>query len=148
MNLELREEALRNQIKLLESERANLVKDIDVFEKRNKDYLAEILTKEDEETKAGREAARQILEVLKPKQAKEMMIIMIEKREINEVARIVRDMPLAKQAKIFAEFKEKDERAMLDELVRILRSPRELLKKDGGTADNVPLGTDATPSRG
>ena len=69
----------------------------------------------------GRENVRTIWENIKPKQAKEQIMEMIDKQEMNEVVTIFVAMPIAKRAKIVSEFKTAEELQKLDEIMRLIR---------------------------
>jgi hypothetical protein len=131
-NLELREQALRNQRDLLASERLKLQSAIEQFADDKQEYAKNLLENQDKAVKQGRDNIRQLWESVKPKLAKELMLTMIDKGELREVAAIMRDMTIAKQAKIVAEFKTDPEQAKLDDLLRLLRVPNELAKQDNG----------------
>jgi hypothetical protein len=126
-HLELREQALRNELQLLAGKRKNLLENIEEFNAQKQFYnqnLEKLInTKEDE----GRAAIRQIWESVKPKQAKELMQTMIDRGEIEEVSKIFFFMPIAKQAKIVAEFKSPEEQEKLNDLLRLLRLDRKSL---------------------
>jgi hypothetical protein len=131
-NLELREQALRNQRDLLASERLKLQSAIEQFSDDKQEYAKNLEDNQDKAIKQGRDNIRQLWETVKPKLAKELMLTMIDKGELREVAAIMRDMTIAKQAKIVAEFKTDPEQAKLDDLLRLLRVPNELAKQDSG----------------
>lgn len=131
-NLELREQALRNQRDLLASERLKLQSAIEQFSDDKQEYAKNLVDNQDRAIKQGRDNIRQLWETVKPKLAKELMLTMIDKGELREVAAIMRDMTIAKQAKIVAEFKSDPEQAKLDDLLRLLRVPNELAKQDSG----------------
>ena len=131
-NLELREQALRNQRDLLASERLKLQSAIEQFADDKQEYAKNLTEEQDQAIKQGRDNIRQLWETVKPKLAKELMLTMIDKGELREVAAIMRDMTIAKQAKIVAEFKTDPEQAKLDDLLRLLRVPNELAKQESG----------------
>lgn len=141
-NLELREQALRNQRDLLASERLKLQSSIEQFADDKQEYAKNLVENQDKAVKQGRDNIRQLWETVKPKLAKELMLTMIDKGELREVAAIMRDMTIAKQAKIVAEFKSEPEQAKLDELLRLLRVPNELAKQDNGL---IPVPESANP---
>ncbi|MDX1962533.1 MAG: hypothetical protein SFX18_05225 [Pirellulales bacterium] len=138
-DLDLREQAIKSESLLLEGERLKLLEKIENFAAEKRFYSENlnklITTKEDE----GRAAIRQIWESVKPKQAKELMLTMINKGENEEVARIFSFMPIAKQAKIIAEFKTPEDQIKIDELLRLLRLDRQSLPTfDGETTESAP----------
>lgn len=141
-NLELREQALRNQRDLLASERLKLQSAIEQFTDDKQEYAKNLVENQDLAIKQGRDNIRQLWETVKPKLAKDMMLKMIDEGELREVAAIMRDMTIAKQAKIVAEFKAEPEQAKLDDLLRLLRVPNELAKQANGL---IPVPETANP---
>jgi len=140
-HLDLREQALRNELQLIESERVKLLEKIRGFNAEKTFYTENLnkllTTKEDE----GRASIRQIWESVKPKQAKELMLAMLDKGENEEAAKIFAFMPIAKQAKIVAEFKTPEDQTKLDDFLRLLRLDHKSLPsyspdgdKDGAAA--------------
>ncbi len=62
-----------------------------------------------------------IWENIKPKQAKEQILKMLDNQEMNEVVTILSGMPIGKRAKIVGEFKTPEETEKLDEILRLIR---------------------------
>ena len=119
--LEMREQALKSGLERIRFEQHNLTRDKDrykglrdAFDQRLEDLRSKALT-------TGRENVRTIWENIKPKQAKEQILEMIDKQEMNEVVTILVAMPIAKRAKIVSEFKTPDELQKLDEMLRLIR---------------------------
>lgn len=71
---------------------------------------------------AGMETVAGTITTLKPKQAKELIQQLLDKREADVVARMLAGMPDGKRAKIIAEFKSREE---LDEIGAVLNRIRE-----------------------
>ena len=69
----------------------------------------------------GHENVRSIWENIKPKQAKEQILKMIEADEIKDVVTIFSAIPITKRAKIVAEFKSPEETKKLDDILRLIR---------------------------
>ena len=67
------------------------------------------------------ENARLILESIKPKQAKEQVVLMIKDGQMKDVVALLTPMPVTKRAKIIAEFKTEDEAKMVAELLELIR---------------------------
>ena len=119
--LELREQALKGGLERIRFEQQNLTRDKErynalqgAFDQRLEALRAKALS-------TGRENVRTIWENIKPKQAKEQILEMIDKQEMNEVVTILVAMPIAKRAKIISEFKTPDELEKLDEMLRLIR---------------------------
>jgi hypothetical protein len=80
---------------------------------------------------------QQTLEAIKPKQAKEQLVKMLEEPKsatddpMEDIVRILKAMPIDKRKKILEEFKTPDENKMLSEILRVIRlggSDTELLR--------------------
>ena len=70
---------------------------------------------------AGWEENRQALLSVKPKQAKALILQMLEKNELEEVVALMAPMPETRLAKIISEFKQADEAQKIDEILRRIR---------------------------
>lgn len=120
-NLELREQQLRNNLVQVQSEESKLADDI----KRNK-QLADNIKNDVEQiqkssTTAGMEDVLAKLISMKPKQAKEQLVVMLDNKEIDAVVALMKQMPDKKCASIIAEFKTDDEKLKLSEILRRIR---------------------------
>ena len=82
---------------------------------------------------SGKDEVRNTLENLKPKQAKALILEMLNKKEIDDVVTLLSPMPDAKRAKIFGEFKTDEEMEQLSEVLRRIRI--------GSPTANVPENT-------
>jgi len=69
----------------------------------------------------GRDNARLLLENLKPKQAKQQILQMLDNGEIDAVVKLLSDMPITKRGKIAREFKASDEEVRLAEILKRVR---------------------------
>ena len=67
------------------------------------------------------ENARLILESIKPKQAKEQIVLMIKDGQMKDVVALLTPMPVTKRAKIITEFKTPEEAKMVAELLDLIR---------------------------
>lgn len=122
--LEMREQSISNILALVRTEQ----KDLD--EKRGRyDLIKDAFRKELADVRSGvkssgRTQVMQTLVSLKPKQAKEQLLQMMQTQEIDEVVTLLSMMPLDARAKIVSEFKAKDEVKMLDDLLRKIREAK------------------------
>jgi hypothetical protein len=120
-NLQLRELALNDAIAQLrtdklrfEGDRNQLDTDRTTFEKRL-DKIASGAKS------AGREELVQILQGVKPKQAKEFLSQMLDKKETEEVVMLLSMLSDTKCAKILGEFKTADETKKIEEVLQMIR---------------------------
>jgi hypothetical protein len=120
-NLQLRELALTNTLAQLRTDRQKLADELKRYQDQRRDYE----TKLDATTKgaqaAGRTEVSSLLQSLKPKQAKEIVLKMLENSETEEVVMLLSGMTEAKRAKILGEFKTPDETKKIDEVIRLIR---------------------------
>lgn len=140
-HLELREQSVQNALAQLASEREKLLKERQYF-----DMLVAAFRKEKEETESqelakGQDETRAILENLKPKQAKDLILRMIAADEKEEVVAMLSAMPITRQVKIIGEFKSEDEQKKIDDILRLLRqgngdaAPADLPEEPPATTD-------------
>ena len=120
-NLQLRELALANALAQLKTDRQKVAED----EKRYQQQLSQSTAKLEALSKGakatGRELAGRILEKAKPKQAKELLLQMLENKEIEDVVILLNAMTDSNRAKILGEFKTADEVKKIDEVLRLIR---------------------------
>ena len=121
-NLELREQALKSGMDRVRFEQGKLARDKEIYDALEHAFEQQLEALRSKALSSGRENVRMIWENIKPKQAKEQILQMLEKQEINEVVTILSSMPISKRAKIVSEFKSADETEKLDEILRLIRS--------------------------
>ncbi len=120
-NLQLRELALANALAQLKTDRQKAADD----EKRYQQQLGESTAKLESISKGakatGRELAGRILEKAKPKQARELLLQMLENKEIDDVVLLLSGMTDSSRGKILGEFKTTDDVKKIDEVLRLIR---------------------------
>lgn len=119
--LELREQSLVNGLKQIRFERDKLTAEKERFDRVYETFKQQLGEDKVDALAKGNENARLLLESIKPKQAKELIMKMLEAEEIEPVVTMLEAMPIAKRAKIAAEFKTDEEAQKLDEIVRRIR---------------------------
>jgi hypothetical protein len=120
-HLELREQAVKNALEQIASERDKLLKERQTFDMLVADFRKLKEETENRKLARGEEEARAILENIKPKQAKALILKMIEADEKEEVVAILSAMPIAKQRKIIEEFKDEEDLKKFDDILRRIR---------------------------
>lgn len=120
-NLELREEAVVNATNQLRAEQSKLSDSQAAFKKAQQVYAEQLATVEKRSSDLGWDANRRDLSTLKPKQAKELILLMVKKDEMKQVVSLLLPMPDVKRAKIFAEFKTPEDLEKVDEIMRLVR---------------------------
>ena len=116
--IEMREQALKSGLERIRFEQHNLTRDKERYDALQGAFDQRLEALRSKALTAGRENVRTIWENIKPKQAKEQIMEMIDKQEMNEVVTILVAMPIAKRAKIISEFKTPDELQKLDEMLQ------------------------------
>jgi len=120
-NLELREQAVAESLKRLMFVETQLADQQQRYERIRVAFDEEMAQLRDGVVAEGREQVRQILETIKPKQAKEQLLAMFDDNEIDVVVALLAAMPSSKRAKIVGEFKTPDESEKLAEILDRLR---------------------------
>lgn len=116
-NLELREQAVKSALDRVLYEKNALTQEKERYELIKRTFEEQLAALREGALSSGRESVRLIWENIKPKQAKEQILQMLEDNELNEVVTILTAMPIARRAKIVSEFKTADEAEKLDEIL-------------------------------
>lgn len=119
--LELREQSLKSALQLIESEKVLVLEERDRNKKLVEAFRAELKTLREGAFNSGKDNVRQILEGMKPKQAKEQLLKMIDAQQMSDVVDLVTSLPASKQAKVLAEFKTADESQKLNDILQLIR---------------------------
>jgi hypothetical protein len=118
---ELREQAAQNVLQQVRFETDTLTKEKDRFDRVYESFKEQLGKDKVTALAQGSENARLLLESVKPKQSKELIMKMLEADEIDDVVTLFGAMPITKRAKIAAEFKTAEETEKLDEILRRIR---------------------------
>ncbi len=121
-NLELREQALKSGLDRIRFEQSKVAREKEIYDALENAFDTQLDALRTKALSSGRENVRMIWENIKPKQAKQQILEMLENQEMNEVVTILSSMPIGKRAKIVSEFKTPEETAKLDEILRLIRS--------------------------
>lgn len=121
-NLELREQAIQAGLDRVRYEQTKLADERDMYLRTRAAFDAHLKNMKEGAIAKGRTDTRTILENIKPKQAKQQILQMIEAGEEEEVVAILSEMPVAKRAKIAGEFGKLDEdNEKLGKILRLIR---------------------------
>jgi len=120
-NLQLRELALANALAQLKTDRQKLADDEKRYQQQLNQSTARLEALSKGAKASGRELAGRILEKAKPKQAKELLLQMLDNKEIDDVVLLLSGMTDSSRSKIIAEFKTADEVKKIDEVLRLIR---------------------------
>jgi hypothetical protein len=133
--LDMREQAVKSMLDRVRFEQRALTEEKDRHERLRTAFDEQLTALRQGALSTGRENVRLIWENIKPKQAKEQILQMVEAQEMLQVVEILSAMPIGKRAKIVAEFKTPEEVEKLGEILRLIRqgSPQvDLIDKTKG----------------
>ncbi|MCR4414087.1 MAG: hypothetical protein NUV77_16855 [Thermoguttaceae bacterium] len=120
-NLQLREQALVNALAQMRADQQKLADDEKRYKQQRAAYEKELADLSQGAVAAGRDEVRRILQSVKPKQAKEIVLQMLDAKETKEVVALLSGMTDAKRAKILGEFKTPEENQKIEEVLRLIR---------------------------
>ena len=120
-NLELREQQLRNNLAQVQSEESKLADDTKRCKQLSESFNAQLKEVRESSTSAGMDDVLRTLVSIKPKQAKDLLLEMLDKKEIDAVVTFMKQMSDKKRANIIGEFKTDDDKEKLSEVLRRLR---------------------------
>jgi vacuolar-type H+-ATPase subunit I/STV1 len=120
-DLQLREQALDNALAQMQAEQQQLATARAAYARLHAEYEAQLAELQQGAEATGREQVRRILESVKPKQAKELLVEMLDKNESTAVVMLLREMSDSKRAKIISEFETAEETQKIDDVLRQIR---------------------------
>lgn len=119
--IEMKEIAVSAGMQEIENQFRSLDQEKHQFELVQEKFGEELETMYADALVEGRDNARILLENLKPKQAKEQILQMLENEEIDQVVTLLAEMPISKRGKIAREFKAEDEVIKLAQILERVR---------------------------
>jgi flagellar motility protein MotE (MotC chaperone) len=120
-HLELREQAIDSHLQQLYSLQNQLTDEKQTYERQKTAFEKQLTQLHDGATATGRDNIRQIWENIRPKQAKDQIVQMIDAQKQDDVVAILNAMPITKRAKIIGEFKTDDDNKKLNEILDLIR---------------------------
>ena len=120
-DFELREQMLHSQWDELKDERVKLTGEIDRYNRVKTALDRQLDTLRAATISNSQETTRLILETMKPKQAKEQVLRMVDEGSMPEVVALLSAMTPTKRAKVIGEFKTPDEVDKLAEILKVIR---------------------------
>lgn len=139
-NIELREQMLRTLREQLQAQQRQLAEEKRRYEKQREQFEAKLATLQQQAQNEGLSQTAAILQRLKPAQAKEQILRMIQENQMDQVVLILSEMQESKRAKILNEFRTPEEMAQLSELFRRLREGGTLANLAEQTQQQIPSG--------
>jgi len=119
--LELQTQAMRNDLKQLRFERIQLAEKRQQLAKTKRDFDATLTARVENASAQGEAELRSILEGLKSKQAKDLLLQMIRDGEIDKVVVQLASMTNTKRTRIIGEFKTSEEAEEIGKVLRLIR---------------------------
>ena len=119
--LELREQAIDSGLDRVRFEQRKLTDERADYDRLKKGFEQVLAEKKSKAILDGRENMQLIWENIKPKQAKEEILQMIEAGEENEVVAILANITIGKRARIIGEFKTEEESKKLEGILQLVR---------------------------
>jgi hypothetical protein len=122
-DFELRENVLLDTLAELKKLQSMLEEEKDRFNNVTKAFEKQLQDRETGEIAKGRQEFQRIVENMKPKQAKDQMLMKHKDGRIDVVVEVLRGMEESKRAKIVTEFKTAEEAKVLSEVLERIRDP-------------------------
>jgi len=123
-HLQLREQALKDGLDQLQFEQRKLSDEGKRLEQLKASFDGELLAMQDAAVTSGREDVVTKLQGIKAKQAKQLLLEMLENEEIDDVVALLTEMSDIKSAKIIGEFKTPEDLKKIAEVLRRIRQGR------------------------
>jgi hypothetical protein len=120
-DLELREQTLQDDLAQLRMKQDKTADELKRTQQLKESFDAALRAQREGATATGTEEVRRILETIKPKQAKELLVQMLDDKRLDEVVVLLAAMPDARCAKIVGEFKTAEDRERIGEVLRRIR---------------------------
>lgn len=137
-DLDLRELALDNALARLGTEQSQLAEDRKRVQQLHDDVQTQLAARQEGAETTGKETVGRILESIKPKQAKDLLLEMLDNDEINDVVIMLSAMTESKRAKIIAEFKTPDESKRIGDVLRLIREGEPTSSATGEKLGQLP----------
>jgi hypothetical protein len=121
-DFELREQSLENQIEEFQLDRLKLAGERSRYTQVKTAFESELDTLRAATLSTDAETTRQIIESMKPKQAKEQIVLMMDAGSMKSVVALISAMVPAKRARVLAEFKTLEENERLAKILTLIRT--------------------------
>jgi len=121
LDLDLRTTAIDKGLSELQELQSNLEVEQSRFENLKKAYATRLKQLADEEQATSLKEVQRTLEAIKPAQAKEQILKMLDDDAMDDVVTIIKNMAIDKRKKIIAEFKEGPDADALYEILNNIR---------------------------
>ena len=116
--MELRLLALQKGSDRVRLEQEQLTDERAVVTRLRDELIAQLTEREDAVVVAGMQDVRRLWEKIRPLQAKELILQMVDSGEMETVVQMFKDMSISKKARIAGEFKTPEERTQLERILQ------------------------------
>jgi len=120
-NLELREQAVQDGLTQLRLAQTKVSDEYKRCKQLKESFEVALRTLHEGATATGTDEVRRILETIKPKQAKDLLVQMLDDKKLDQVVVLLAGMTDAKRAKIISEFKTAEDNEKIGEVLRRIR---------------------------
>ena len=136
-DLDLKLQSIAVQRKEFQHLADQLKTDRERYEIQRAGFKQELEEMKENSTTGGMAEVRRALETVKARQAKDQILRMVEKGEIEQVVTLFSAMEDNKRAKIFTEFKEENEAKIMSDILRLIRTGGQQAKLIDRTLDEL-----------
>jgi len=140
-NVDLREQMLRTLHEQIQSQQRQLAEEKRRYQKEREEFETKLLALRKEAENEGTTQTAAILQRLKPAQAKQQILRMLQDNQVDQVVLLLSEMQESKRAKILNEFKTPEETAQLAEVLRRLRQGDPMADLADQSQKRLPSGT-------
>lgn len=140
-NIELREQMLKKLHEQLQFQEQQLAEEKRRYEKQREEFETKLQALRKDAESEGTTQTASILQRLKPPQAKQQILRMLQDNQIDDVVVLLSEMQESKRAKILNEFRTPEEMAQLAEVLRRLREGDPMASLAEQTKKQLPSGS-------
>jgi hypothetical protein len=139
-HIELREQMLKTLQEQIQSHQQLLAEEKRRYETQRAEFETKLAALRQQAESEGTSQTAAILQRLKPAQAKEQILRMLQENQTDQVVSLLSEMQESKRAKILNEFKTPEETAKLAEVLRRLRQGAPVAGLAEQTQKQLPSG--------
>jgi hypothetical protein len=122
-NTELKENTLRDMVNEFKRLQRGLEEEKDRFGQIVSAYETRLKKEKEKAIDEGRRQFQSIVESMKPKQAKEQLLLKYKEQKIEVVVEAMKNMEETKRVKVLAEFKSAEDQEILAKILENIRNP-------------------------
>jgi hypothetical protein len=143
-NMELRENNVRDMVNEFKKLQRALEEEKERFGQIVNAYKNGLEEEKKKAVDEGRRQFQSIVESMKPKQAKEQLLLKFKENKVDVVVETMKNMEETKRAKVLTEFKTPEDQEILAKILELIRNPAVNVLND--TIKNLDTPNQAQPS--